>query len=77
VYAVTNFLRKPSLPHCVGKLDRAPFTDYNKATRVRKFYTAYTGVVKTNCIRMQFSPGTSPHPISPSVYLYHRGRILT
>jgi len=37
VYAVTNFLT----------LGRASFTDYSKATRVRKFYTAYTGVVET------------------------------
>jgi len=27
---------------------RASFTDYNKATWVRKFYTAYTGVLETN-----------------------------
>jgi len=31
-------------------VDRASFTDYSKATRVRKFYTAYTGVVETNNI---------------------------
>ena len=30
------------------KLDRASFTDYSKATRVRKFNTAYTGVVEIN-----------------------------
>ena len=30
------------------QIGRASFTDYSKATRVRKFYTAYTGVVETN-----------------------------
>ena len=29
-------------------LDSASFTDYSKANRVRKFYTAYTVVVETN-----------------------------
>ena len=36
----------------VCKLYRASFTDYNKATRVRKFYTAYTGVVETDNLIM-------------------------
>jgi len=31
-------------------LGRSSFTDYSKATWVRKFYTAYTGVVETNNI---------------------------
>ena len=33
------------------ELARASFTYYSKATRVRKFYTAYTGVIETNYIR--------------------------
>ena len=37
-----------TLPHCACKLSRASFTDYSKATRVIKFYMAYTGVVETN-----------------------------
>ena len=27
------------------------FTEYSKATRVRKLYTAYTGVVETNYLK--------------------------
>jgi len=41
------------LPHCVCKLDRASFTDYSKAARVRKIVTAYAGVVETNCIKRE------------------------
>jgi len=41
---------KLSNPCCLG---RASFTDYSKATRVRKFYTAYTGVVETNYINLR------------------------
>ena len=33
-----------------GTLGRASFTDYSKATRVRKFYLAWTGVKDTNTI---------------------------
>ena len=32
------------------RIGRASFTDYSKATRVRKLYTAYKGVVETNYI---------------------------
>ena len=41
------------MPHCVCKLDRASFTDYSKAARVRKTVTAYAGVVETNCIQRE------------------------
>ena len=46
-----NELSKPRWPNCVCKLGRGSFTDYSKATRVRKFYTAYTGVVETNFLK--------------------------
>jgi len=36
MYAVTNVL-----------IGRASFTDYSKATRVSKFYTAYTRLVES------------------------------
>ena len=39
---------KLSKPRCRTVAGRASFTDYSKATRVREFYTAYTGVVETN-----------------------------
>ena len=35
-----------SNPRCLTV--SSSFTDHSKATRVRKFYTAYTGVVETN-----------------------------
>ena len=44
VYVVTNFLI------LVASLGTASFTDYSKATRVRKFYPAWTGVMETKCI---------------------------
>jgi len=31
----------------------ASFTDYSKATRVRKFSTAYTGVAETNFLHLK------------------------
>jgi len=38
----------PYMVNCACKVNRASFTDYSKVTRVRKFVTAYTGVVETN-----------------------------
>ena len=38
---------KLSNPRCLG---RVSFTDYSKATQVRKLYTAYTGMVETNIL---------------------------
>ena len=39
---------KLSNPRCLTMSHYASFRDYSKATRVKKFYTAYTGVVETN-----------------------------
>jgi len=48
-------LNELSNPRCLTvsvncKLGRASFIDYSKATRVRKFYTAYIGLIETNFI---------------------------
>ena len=42
---ISNIFLHTMLGYCY--LGRASITDYSKATRVRRFYTAYTGEVET------------------------------
>jgi len=59
----------------VCKLGRASFTDYSKATRVRKFYTANTGVIETNFlpyVALTFIYSRSCIAHYCTIYILHR-----